>query len=54
LLFNQIQAALQPTSPVVYLAIGNDQPGASAGVAQPDLQTIPCAAPAAATGTVFE
>ncbi|MGA9627686.1 MAG: SpoIIE family protein phosphatase [Bryobacteraceae bacterium] len=40
LLLNQLNAALQPASLVVYLAIDNDQLGAAAGVAPPDLQTI--------------
>jgi len=48
LLLNQLQAALQPASLVVYLAIGHDQLGAAAGIAPPGLQTIPCASPAAA------
>ena len=48
LLQNQLNAALQPASLVVYLAIGNDALGAAAGVAPPELQTIPCAATAAA------
>jgi sigma-B regulation protein RsbU (phosphoserine phosphatase) len=48
LLHNQLNAALQPASLVVYLAIGNDALGAAAGVAPPELQTIPCAATAAA------
>jgi sigma-B regulation protein RsbU (phosphoserine phosphatase) len=48
LLHNQLNAALQPASLVVYLAIGNDALGAAAGVAPPELETIPCAATAAA------
>jgi sigma-B regulation protein RsbU (phosphoserine phosphatase) len=40
LLLNQLEAALQPASLVVYLAVGNDQLGAAAGVAPPELQTI--------------
>jgi sigma-B regulation protein RsbU (phosphoserine phosphatase) len=48
LLLNQLQAALQPASLVVYLAIDNGQLGAAAGMAPPGLQTIPCASPAAA------
>ena len=42
LLLDQLQAALQPASLVVYLAIGNGQLGAAAGVAPPNLQTIHC------------
>jgi len=45
LLLNQLNAALQPATLVVYLAAGNDQLGAAAGVAPPELQTIPCASP---------
>jgi sigma-B regulation protein RsbU (phosphoserine phosphatase) len=45
LLLNQLQAALQPASLVVYLDIGHDQLGAAAGIAPPGLQTIPCASP---------
>jgi sigma-B regulation protein RsbU (phosphoserine phosphatase) len=40
LLLNQLTAALQPASLVVYLTIGHDELGAAAGVAPPDLQTI--------------
>jgi sigma-B regulation protein RsbU (phosphoserine phosphatase) len=45
LLLNQLQAALQPASLVVYLATGHDQLGAAAGIAPPGLQTISCASP---------
>jgi len=45
LLLNQLNAALQPASLVVYLAIDNDQLGAAAGVAPPDLQTVGCTSP---------
>ena len=45
LLLNQLTAALQPASLVVYLAIDNDQLGAAAGVAPPGLQTIRCTSP---------
>jgi sigma-B regulation protein RsbU (phosphoserine phosphatase) len=40
LLLNQLEAALQPASLVVYLAINDDELGAAAGVAPPELQTI--------------
>jgi sigma-B regulation protein RsbU (phosphoserine phosphatase) len=42
LLLNQLNAALQPASLVVYLATHDDELGAAAGVAPPDLQTIRC------------
>ncbi len=45
LLLNQLKAALQPASLVVYLAIDNDQLGAAAGAAPPGLQTIRCTSP---------
>jgi sigma-B regulation protein RsbU (phosphoserine phosphatase) len=45
LLLNQLNAALQPASLVVYLAIDTDQLGAAAGVGAPDLQTIRCTSP---------
>ena len=45
LLLNQLNAALQPASLVVYLATNRDQLTAAAGVAPPGLQTIPCASP---------
>ena len=45
LLLNQLNAALQPASLVVYLATDNDELGAAAGVAPPELQTIRCASP---------
>ena len=45
LLLNQLNAALQPASLVVYLATGRDQLTAAAGVAPPHLQTIRCASP---------
>ena len=40
LLLNQLNAALQPASLVVYLATGSGELGAAAGVAPPELQTI--------------
>ncbi len=45
LLLNQLNAALQPASLVVYLAIDNDELGAAAGSAPPGLQTIRCSSP---------
>jgi hypothetical protein len=45
LLLNQLNAALQPASLVVYLATNNDELGAAAGVAPPELQTIRCTSP---------
>ena len=40
LLHHQLDAALQPASLVVYLAIDNDELGAAAGAARPELQKI--------------
>jgi len=45
LLLNQLEAALQPASLVVYLANANGELGAAAGAAPPELQTIRCASP---------
>ena len=45
LLLNQLQAALQPASLAVYLAMPATTLGAAAGVAPPELQTIRCASP---------
>ena len=45
LLLNQLKAALQPASLVVYLTTGKDELGAAAGVAPPDLQTISRSSP---------
>jgi sigma-B regulation protein RsbU (phosphoserine phosphatase) len=45
LLLNQLKAALQPASLVVYLAIDDDELGAAAGSARPELQTIRCSSP---------
>jgi len=45
LLLQQLNAALQPVSLVVYLAAGHDELAAAAGVAPPGLQTIRCASP---------
>ncbi len=45
LLLNQLKAALQPASLVVYLANENGDLGAAAGVAPPELQTIFCGSP---------
>jgi sigma-B regulation protein RsbU (phosphoserine phosphatase) len=40
LLHNQLSAALQPASLVVYLETGNGELGAAAGLVRPELQTI--------------
>ena len=45
LLLNQLEAALQPVSLVVYLAAGNGDLEAVAGAAPPELRTIPSGAP---------
>ena len=45
LLLDQLNAALQPASLVVYLAADDDELGAAAGVVPPELQTIPCTSP---------
>jgi sigma-B regulation protein RsbU (phosphoserine phosphatase) len=45
LLLNQLNAALQPASLAVYLATNNDELGAAAGVAPPELQAIRCTSP---------
>jgi len=45
LLLDQLEAALQPASLVVYLATSGDELGAAAGAVRPDLQTIRCASP---------
>jgi sigma-B regulation protein RsbU (phosphoserine phosphatase) len=45
LLLDQLNAALQPVSLVVYLATHDDELGAVAGVPPPDLQTIRCTSP---------
>jgi len=45
LLLDQLNAALQPISLVVYLATHDDELGAAAGVAPPDFQTIRCTSP---------
>jgi sigma-B regulation protein RsbU (phosphoserine phosphatase) len=45
LLLDQLNAALQPVSLVVYLATHDDELGAVAGVAPPDLQIIRCTSP---------
>jgi sigma-B regulation protein RsbU (phosphoserine phosphatase) len=48
LLLNQIEAALQPTSLVVYLAVHNGDLEAAAGAVPPTLRTIPGGSPALA------
>jgi sigma-B regulation protein RsbU (phosphoserine phosphatase) len=45
LLLNQLNAALQPTSLVVYLATTDDELGAAAGHVPPEFQTISCSSP---------
>ena len=45
LLLNQLNAALQPASLVVYLATTDDELGAAAGVVPSQLQTISCSSP---------
>ncbi len=45
LLLDQLNAALQPASLVVYLATHDNELGAVAGVAPPDLRTIRCTSP---------
>ena len=45
LLLDQLSAALQPASLVVYLAIDDEKLSAAAGTAPPELQTIRCASP---------
>jgi sigma-B regulation protein RsbU (phosphoserine phosphatase) len=45
LLHNQLSAALQPASLVVYLAAGSGELGAAAGRVRPELQTIRLTAP---------
>ena len=45
LLLDQLNAALQPVSLVVYLATNDDELGAVAGVAPPELQTLRCTSP---------
>ena len=45
LLLDQLNAALQPASLVVYLATHDDELGAAAGVAPPELQTLHRTAP---------
>jgi sigma-B regulation protein RsbU (phosphoserine phosphatase) len=45
LLLDQLDAALQPASLVVYLATTDDELGAAAGVVPSELQTISCSSP---------
>jgi sigma-B regulation protein RsbU (phosphoserine phosphatase) len=45
LLLDQLKAALQPVSLVVYLATGHDELGAAAGLVPPELGTLDCSLP---------